>query len=72
MWEEQCEAGPFDSDGSIGDDILVGDNYCAGVAFDDDTISGGDGNATTPFVGWICAMSKQNQSQNHWVTRAYN
>jgi len=58
--------------GGIGNDILVGDNYGAGVAYDDDTISGGDDNTTIPFAGWICAMSKPNQSQNHRVTRTYN
>lgn len=37
-----------------------------------DYLDGGDDNATIPFAGWICAMSKPNQSQNHRVTRAYN
>jgi len=42
----------------------LGDDYIDG--------GGGDNTTTIPFAGWICAMSKPNQSQNHRVTCAYN
>jgi hypothetical protein len=29
-----------------------------------DVLDGGDDNATIPFAGWICAMSKQNGSSS--------
>lgn len=58
---------------SAADIVFAGD--------DDDRVIGGLGadyidvgndNATISLAGRICAMSKQNQSQNHRVIRAYN
>ena len=60
--------------GGSGNDVLWGDSPNPLLAAWDgnDYLDGGDDNATIPFAGWICTMSKPNQSQNHRLTSAYN